>query len=112
MCIRDRKISFTGSRDVGAGITRVAGLKRVTMELGSNSPLIVMADADVRQVAAATAVTGYSNAGQSCISTQRVLVDRSVSDAFLDALTPMVEAISVGDPLDESVQMGLSLIHI
>jgi len=103
---RVRKISFTGSRDVGAGITRVAGLKRVTMELGSNSPLIVMADADVRQVAAATAVTGYSNAWQSCISTQRVLVDRSVSDAFLDALTPMVEAISVGDPLDESVQMG------
>ena len=103
---RVRKISFTGSRDVGAGITRIAGLKRVTMELGSNSPLIVMADADVRQVAAATAVTGFSNAGQSCISTQRVLVDRHVYDAFLDAVTPMIEAISVGDPLDESVQMG------
>jgi glyceraldehyde-3-phosphate dehydrogenase (NADP+) len=103
---RIRKISFTGSRDVGAGITKVAGLKRVTMELGSNSPLIVMADADVRQVAVATTLTGYSNAGQSCISTQRVLVDRSIGEAFLDAVTPLVEAISTGDPLDEAVQMG------
>jgi acyl-CoA reductase-like NAD-dependent aldehyde dehydrogenase len=103
---RVRKVSFTGSRDVGVGITKMAGLKRVTMELGSNSPLIVMPDADVRQVAAATAVTGYANAGQSCISTQRVLVDRTICGAFLEAVTPMVEAISTGDPLDESVQMG------
>ena len=103
---RVRKISFTGSRDVGAGITKVAGLKRVTMELGSNSSLIVMPDADVRHVAAVTAATGYSNAGQSCISTQRVLVDRSVSEAFLDAVAPLVEAIPTGNPLDESVRMG------
>jgi glyceraldehyde-3-phosphate dehydrogenase (NADP+) len=103
---RVRKVSFTGSRDVGADITPVAGLKRVTMELGSKSPLIVMADTDVRRVAAATAATGYSNAGQSCISTQRVLVDRRISGAFLEEVTPMVEAISVGDPLEESVQMG------
>lgn len=103
---RVRKISFTGSRDVGAGITKVAGLKRVTMELGSNSPLIVMPDADVTQVARATATTGYTNAGQSCISTQRVLVDRRIYDDFLAVVAPMVEAISTGDPLDESVKMG------
>ena len=103
---RVRKISFTGSRDVGAEITRVAGLKRITLELGSNSPLIVMSDANVRQVATATAATGYSNAGQSCISTQRVLVDRTVSEAFLDAVTPLVQAIPTGDPLDESVRLG------
>ena len=103
---RVRKISFTGSRDVGAGIMNIAGLKRVTMELGSNSPLIVMPDADVTQVAAATAATGYANAGQSCISTQRVLVDRKIYGAFLDSVTPMVEAISTGDPLEESVKMG------
>lgn len=103
---RVRKISFTGSRDVGEGITRVAGLKRLTMELGSNAPLIVMPDADVAHVAAATAATGYSNAGQSCISTQRLLVDRRVYSEFLDAVTPMVEAIATGDPLDESVGMG------
>lgn len=103
---RVRKISFTGSREVGEGITRVAGLKRITMELGSNSPLIVMPDADLAKVAAATATTGYANAGQSCISTQRVLVDQSAYSDFLDALTPMVGAISVGNPLDESVRMG------
>lgn len=103
---RVRKISFTGSREVGEGITRVAGLKKVTMELGSNSPLIVMPDADLEKVAAATAATGYANAGQSCISTQRVLVDRAAYSDFLDALTPMVEAISVGNPLDDSVRMG------
>src|SRR6476661_1657034 len=67
---RVRKISFTGSRDVGEHICRVAGLKRVTMELGSNSPVIVMSDANLDKVAEATVATGYSNAGQVCISTQ------------------------------------------
>jgi glyceraldehyde-3-phosphate dehydrogenase (NADP+) len=76
------------------------------MELGSNSPLIVMPDADVRQVAEATAATGYANAGQSCISTQRVLVDRTIAGAFLDAVSPMVESIPTGNPLDESVRLG------
>jgi glyceraldehyde-3-phosphate dehydrogenase (NADP+) len=103
---RVRKISFTGSRDVGEAITKMAGLKKVTMELGSNSPLIVMPDANVEKVAAATAATGYANAGQSCISTQRVLVDRRVYGNFLDAVSPMVAAISTGNPLDESVRMG------
>jgi glyceraldehyde-3-phosphate dehydrogenase (NADP+) len=103
---RVRKISFTGSRDVGEHIARTAGLKRVTMELGSNSPLIIMPDADVAAVASATAVTGYTNAGQSCISTQRVLVDRSIYGDFLDAVTPLVAAIPSGNPLDERVRLG------
>ena len=71
-----RKISFTGSRDVGEHICQVAGLKKVTMELGSNSPLIVMPDADLEKVAAATANTGFANAGQVCISTQRVFAQQ------------------------------------
>ncbi len=103
---RVRKISFTGSRDVGEGITKMAGLKRVTMELGSNAPLIVMPDADVAKVAAVTAATGYANAGQSCISTQRVLVNRAVYGDYLDAVTPLVAGITTGNPLDESVKMG------
>lgn len=103
---RVRKITFTGSRDVGEEICRVAGLKRVTMELGSNCPLIVMGDADLEKAAAATAATGYVNAGQVCISTQRVLVQASVYGDFLDALTPRVGAITTGDPLDERVKMG------
>jgi glyceraldehyde-3-phosphate dehydrogenase (NADP+) len=103
---RVRKITFTGSRDIGEGICRVAGLKKVTMELGSNSPLIVMPDADLEKAAAATAATGFSNAGQVCISTQRVLVHEDAYGDFLNTMTPVVEGISVGDPTDESVMMG------
>ncbi len=103
---RVRKITFTGSRDVGERICRTAGLKKVTMELGSNSPVIVMPDADLDKVAAAVAATGYANAGQVCISTQRVLAAGKVYADFLSALKPRVEAISAGNQLDETVKMG------
>ena len=103
---RVRKITFTGSRDVGEHICHVAGLKKVTMELGSNSPLIVMPDADLDKVAQATVASGYSNAGQVCISTQRVLVSRKVYGEFLDLLKPKVEAIKAGNGLEQGVQMG------
>jgi acyl-CoA reductase-like NAD-dependent aldehyde dehydrogenase len=103
---RVRKISFTGSAEAGEAITRVAGIKRLSLELGSNSPLVVLADADLEQVATATAVGGYTNAGQACISTQRVLVDRRVYGDLVDALTPKVEAIATGDPLHEQTQLS------
>jgi len=107
---RVRKISFTGSRAVGEQICRVAGLKRVTMELGSNAPLIILEDADLERVVQATVATGYANAGQVCISAQRVLVHRAVYGDYLDALKPAVEALTVGDPLDERTRMG-PMIH-
>ena len=103
---RIRKISFTGSRDVGEHICKTAGLKKVTMELGSNSPLIVMPDADLDKVAAITAATGYSNAGQVCISAQRVFVNDRIYDDFLGALRQKVAAIATGNPLEENVKMG------
>ncbi len=103
---RVRKITFTGSRDVGEHICHLAGIKKVTMELGSNSPLIVMPDADLDKVAEVTAATGFSNAGQVCISTQRVIIDAQVYTEFLDALKPRVEAITTGDQLKEGVMMG------
>ena len=103
---RVRKITFTGSRDVGEHICRTAGLKRVTMELGSNAPVIVMPDADLDKVATAVASTGYANAGQVCISTQRVLTSGRVYGDFLDALRPKVAALKVGNQLDESVKVG------
>src|ERR671923_615438 len=65
---RVRKVTFTGSREVGDRICRTAGIKKVTMELGSNTPLIVMPDADLDKVAAVLAMTGYGIAGQTCIS--------------------------------------------
>jgi acyl-CoA reductase-like NAD-dependent aldehyde dehydrogenase len=103
---RVRKITFTGSRDVGERICRTAGLKRVTMELGSNAPVIVMPDADLDKVAAAVAATGYGNAGQVCISTQRVLTSGRVYEDFLAALRPKVAALTTGDQLDERVKVG------
>ena len=101
-----RKITFTGSRDVGERICKTAGLKKVTMELGSNAPLIVLSDADLKKVAEATVASGYSNAGQVCISTQRVIVERKVYGDYLDVLTPMVVALSAGDPTNEKIKVG------
>ncbi len=103
---RVRKISFTGSRDVDEHICQVAGLKRVTMELGSNSPIIVMPDADPNKVAQATVATGYANAGQVCISTQRVIALAPIYRELIDALKPKVEAIALGNQLDEKTTMG------
>jgi acyl-CoA reductase-like NAD-dependent aldehyde dehydrogenase len=103
---RVRKITFTGSRDVGERICRQAGIKKVTMELGSNCPIIAMPDADLDRVATAVAATGYANAGQVCISTQRVLTADKVYSDFLSALKPKVEALTTGNQLDEKTKVG------
>ncbi|MBI2506198.1 MAG: aldehyde dehydrogenase family protein [Candidatus Latescibacteria bacterium] len=103
---RVRKITFTGSKDVGEHICKVAGLKKVTMELGSNAPVIVMSDADLEKVASATAATGFANAGQVCISTQRILVNQKVYGDFIDALKPKVDALKTGNPIADGVKMG------
>jgi len=103
---RVRKITFTGSREVGERICHFAGIKKVTMELGSNSPVIVMPDADLEKVANAVVATGYTNAGQVCISTQRVLTTAPIYADFLDALKPKVEALTTGNPLDEKTKVG------
>ncbi len=103
---RVRKITFTGSRDVGARICEVAGIKKVTMELGSNSPVIVMPDADLDEAAAAVASTGYANAGQVCISAQRIIPLGPIYGDFLDALKPKVAAITTGNPLEAGTKMG------
>ena len=103
---RVRKISFTGSTAVGEEITRVAGVKRLSLELGANCPLIVLPDADLELVAAATATGGFVNAGQVCISVQRVLVAREVYGEFVERLTPLVEGLRTGHPLDEQTGLG------
>ena len=103
---RVRKITFTGSRDIGERICQVAGLKRVTMELGSNAPLIVMPDADPKRVAAAAAMSGFSNAGQVCISTQRIIAHDDIYGDLLDAMTDVAAGISTGDPLADATGMG------
>lgn len=103
---RVRKISFTGSRDVGEHITQTAGIKKVTLELGSNSPVIVLDDADLELAVKATLTTGYANAGQVCISAQRIIATGGVYGDFIDSLAPKVAGIATGNQLDAETQMG------
>jgi acyl-CoA reductase-like NAD-dependent aldehyde dehydrogenase len=99
-------ITFTGSPEVGWGIKARAPHKKVGLELGNNAPVIIEPDADVAAAAAKIAVAGFSHAGQSCISTQRVYLHESIADTFLDELVPKVEALVVGDPLDDSTDVS------
>jgi acyl-CoA reductase-like NAD-dependent aldehyde dehydrogenase len=103
---RVRKVSFTGSTQVGEAITRVAGVKRLSLELGANCPTVVMPDADVELAAEASALGGYVNAGQVCISLQRVIVHERVYEEYLDALNGPVSAFEVGDPSQASTKIG------
>jgi len=103
---RVRKISFTGSYEVGQTICRSAGVKKVTMELGGNAPILVLEDADLDKAATAIASAGYSNAGQVCISAQRIVTDRRVQSDFLDALTAKVKGLAAGDPLRDDTAIG------
>ncbi len=103
---RIRKVSFTGSYEVGNKICQKAGMKRVTMELGGNSPVIVADDADIERAASAVALGGYANAGQVCISVQRLLVAERVRTEFLEALKERVSRLTTGNQLDESTRVG------
>jgi acyl-CoA reductase-like NAD-dependent aldehyde dehydrogenase len=103
---RVRKVSFTGSTATGERITRVAGVKKLSLELGASCPVVILPDADLDSAAAAVAAGGYVNAGQVCISVQRVIAHPEISRDFLDALVPRVKAITTGDPLSPETRMG------
>ena len=102
------KVAFTGSTEVGRTIAAGAAqtIKRVTLELGGKSANVVFADADIQAAAAAAPSAVFGNAGQDCCARSRILVERSALDAFMDAFEEAVEAIQVGDPLDEATEMG------
>ena len=103
---RVRKISFTGSDAVGESIIRAAGVKRVTLELGSNCPAVVFADAELEATAKLLATQATANAGQVCISLQRALVERSVLSEFRGLLAAALAELTVGDPLEDAVRVG------
>jgi aldehyde dehydrogenase (NAD+) len=103
---RYRKISFTGSAGIGWYLKGLDPKKKVTLELGGNAGVIVHSDADLDLAAQRIAFGGYYQAGQSCISVQRVLVASEVYDDFATRLTKQVEQLKVGDPLDETVDVG------
>lgn len=98
--------SFTGSPAVGKVLLKDAGLRRVALELGSNSANIVHADADVKTVAALCARYAFANAGQVCISCQRVYVHRSIYQEFCDAATAYTKTLISGDPFDSKTDIG------
>src|SRR5436309_8455006 len=102
------KIAFTGSTAVGRRIGELAAqtIKRVTLELGGKSANVVFADADLERAAAAAPLAVFGNAGQDCCARSRILVERSAVDRFLELLEHAVHEVRVGDPLDESTQMG------
>ncbi|WP_088008091.1 aldehyde dehydrogenase family protein [Indiicoccus explosivorum] len=100
------KISFTGSVPVGKSIQKAAGFKKVTLELGSNSPNIVFEDADWKDAAERIVAGGFGYSGQTCISAQRIYVHRDIFDSFTDELVRLANNLKIGDPADASVDIG------
>lgn len=103
---RLKMISFTGSAAVGWAIKRNAGKKKVILELGGNAALIVHSDADLPFAAERCVAGAFAYAGQTCISVQRVLVERSVYGKFVDLLIAGARKLRVGDPMEESTDVG------
>jgi acyl-CoA reductase-like NAD-dependent aldehyde dehydrogenase len=100
------KVSFTGSPPVGAHILKVAGLKRVTLELGNNSGTIVEPDASLDQAVPRTVMSAFANSGQVCISLQRLYVHDAIADAFLERFVAATRALKIGNPLDRDCDVG------
>jgi acyl-CoA reductase-like NAD-dependent aldehyde dehydrogenase len=103
---RLKMLSFTGSAAVGWELKKHAGKKRVVLELGGNGAVIVHSDADLDYAAERCAMGGFSYAGQTCISVQRVFIQRGVFERFLKAFLERVQKLIVGDPLDEATDVG------
>lgn len=99
-------VSFTGSRAVGMRLPSRAGFKRVALELGGNSPVIITPSADLEAAAEAIVRGGFAVAGQLCISVQRVIAHISVQEELASLIVPRVRALRVGDPSDETVDVG------
>lgn len=99
-------ITFTGGVEIGKYIAQHAGYKRMVLELGGNDPLIVMEDADLDKAATLAAQGSYKNSGQRCTAVKRILVQRSVADAFVDRLVAATAKFKHGDPMDPATDMG------
>jgi len=103
---RIKLLTFTGSGAAGWELRKRAGKKRVALELGGNAGVIIHSDADLDFAAERCVAGGFSYAGQTCISVQRIFVERSVVDKFLDILVPRVARLKVGDPLEDKTDIG------
>jgi len=101
-----RVVSFTGSFKVGEIISKQAGLKKIVMELGSNSAVVVDKDANLKLAASKSVIGGFAVAGQVCISVQRILVHQEVADEFQKLLTEEVSKLKFGDPMKDDTDVG------
>jgi aldehyde dehydrogenase (NAD+) len=101
-----RSISFTGSTKVGQAITAKAGVKRLSLELGGNAPIVVLDDADLAQAVDAAVISAFMHQGQVCMSGNRLIVDASVYDEFVDRFVAAVRRLPVGDPADPATFIG------
>ncbi|MBI5458888.1 lactaldehyde dehydrogenase [Methanobacterium sp.] len=100
------KISFTGSVPTGLSIAQKAGMKKLTLELGGNDPLLVLDDADLDMAVMGAVAGSYLNAGQVCIAVKRIIVHEKVADQFIDQLVAHTKKLKMGDPLDPETEMG------
>jgi len=103
-----RKITFTGSTEVGRQLIRGAGpqVKKLSLELGGHAPVLVFGDADLDQAVEGTLMAKFRNTGQSCIAANRVYVDRLIYDKFVSRLVARTEELKVGSGLDDGVEIG------
>jgi acyl-CoA reductase-like NAD-dependent aldehyde dehydrogenase len=101
-------IAFTGSRETGKKIlaAAAAGLKRVVLELGGKDPLVVLEDADIEKAARFAAMNSFRNAGQVCVSTERIYVDEKIADAFRDAMVEVTKTLQVGPGTKDGTRIG------
>ena len=100
------KISFTGSVTTGLMISQKAGMKKVTLELGGNDPLIVLNDADIDDAVKGVINGAFLNAGQVCMGVKRVIVQNGVADEFASKLVKETEKLVIGNPMDEKTNLG------
>ncbi len=105
---RIRKLTFTGSTEVGKELAKRSSqtLKRVSLELGGHAPFIIFADADIEAAALEVMNSKFRNAGQTCVCANRIFVHQSIAATFAEALTKRVQSLKVGDPLDATTQIG------
>jgi lactaldehyde dehydrogenase len=100
------KISFTGSVEIGEHISKQAGMKKLTLELGGNDPLIVLEDADIEKAVEAAVRGSYLNAGQVCIGVKRVILDDKIADEFIQKFVNNTKKLVTGDPMDPETDVG------
>jgi lactaldehyde dehydrogenase len=100
------KVSFTGSVATGLFISNRAGMKKITLELGGNDPLLILKDADIEKAVDAAVLGSYLYSGQVCMAVKRIILDESIANDFIDLFIEKTEKLKIGDPMDSKTDIG------